>query len=120
MADMVFARTAHLALSYWSFILMGFHIGLHLPSIATKVKPNKTVRIICTAAFTVLAWLGLWLFIKNGIPGYLTFRTHFAFLDQEKAPVIVFVENAVIEFAFAYLGAGTERLIRMINKKQAR
>ena len=120
MADMVFARTAHLALSYWSFILMGFHIGLHMPVITAKVKPNKTVRIICTAAFTALAGLGLWLFIKNGFPGYLTFRTHFAFFDQEKAPVIVFVENAVIEFAFAYLGAGTVRLIRMINKKQAR
>ena len=119
MADMVFARTAHLALSYWSFILMGFHIGLHLPAIAAKVKPNKTVRIICTSAFTALAGLGLWLFIKNGIPGYLTFRTHFAFFDQEKAPVIVFVENAVIEFAFAYLGASTVRLIRLINKKQA-
>ena len=117
MADMVFARTAHLALSYWSFILMGFHIGLHLPAFAAKVKPNKTVRIICTAAFTALAGLGLWLFIKNGIPGYLTFRTHFAFFDQENAPVIVFVENAVIDLAFAYLGAGTVRLIRLISKK---
>lgn len=118
MADMVFARTAHLALSYWSFILMGLHIGLHLPVIAAKVKPNKTVKIICTAAFTALAGLGLWLFIKNGIPGYLTFRTHFAFFDQEKAPVIVFVENAVIEFAFAYLGASAVRLIRVISRRK--
>ncbi len=118
MADMVFARTAHLALSYWSFILLGFHIGLHLPMIAAKVKPNKTARIICTAAFTALAGLGLWLFIKNGMPGYLTFRTHFAFFDQEKAPVIVFVENAVIEFAFAYLGANTVRLIKLISRRK--
>ena len=117
MSDMVFARTTHLALSFWSFILMGFHLGLHLPTITAKVKPNKTVKIICTVLFTMLAGVGLWLFIKNGIPNYIFFKTHFAFLDYDKAAVLVFLENLTIEFFFAFLGVNIVRFIRSLNKK---
>lgn len=117
MSDMVFARTMHLALSFWSFILMGFHLGLHLPTITAKVKPNKAVKIICTVLFTALAGIGLWLFIKNGIPDYIFFKTHFAFLDYDKAAILVFLENLAIEFFFAFVGANVVRFIRSLNKK---
>ena len=117
MADMVFARTAHLALSFWSFILMGIHIGLHLPAITAKVKPGKAAKVICTALFIVIAGIGLYLFIRNGIPGYISFRTHFAFFDYEKASALVFLENLSIEFFFAFVGANIVRLIRSLNSK---
>ncbi len=117
MSDMAFARTTHLALSFWSFILMGFHLGLHLPTITAKVKPNKAVKIACTAAFTALAGVGLWLFFKNGIPDYIFFKTHFAFLDYDKAAALVFLENLAIEFFFAFVGANAVRFIRSLNKK---
>ena len=118
MADMTFARTTHLALSFWSFLLMGFHLGLHLPTITAKVKPNKAVKIVCTAAFTALAGVGLWLFIKNGIPGYLFFRTHFAFFDYGKAAVLVFLENLAELFFFVFLGANAVRFVRALNRKK--
>ena len=118
MADTVFARTTHLALSYWSFALMGFHLGLHLPAITAKVKPNKTAKIVCAAAFTAASAAGLWLFIRSGIPDYMLFRTHFAFLDYEKAAAQVFLENIAIESFFAFLGANTVRLIRALHKKR--
>ncbi len=118
MADMVFARTAHLAFSYWSFALMGFHVGLHLPAITAKVKPNKAVKAVCAAAFTVSAGVGLWLFLRNGIPDYMLFRTHFVFFDFEKPAAEVFLENTAAESFFAFLGASTVRLIRLLNKRK--
>lgn len=118
MANTVFARTTHLALSFWSFALMGFHLGLHLPAIMAKIKPNKAAKIVCTAAFTVAAGVGLWLFIRSGIPDYMLFRTHFAFFDYEKAAAPVFLENAAIECFFTFLGTNTVYLIRTLNKKR--
>ena len=118
MADTVFARTAHLALSFWSFGLMGFHLGLHLPAITAKIKPNKAAKIVCAAAFTAAASAGLWLFIRSGIPDYMLFRTHFAFFDYEKTAVQVFLENAAIECFFAFLGVIAVRLIRTLSKTQ--
>lgn len=117
MADMVFTKTAHLALSFWSFILMGLHLGLHLPAMTAKVKPGKSARVILTGLFTVVAGIGLWLFIKNGIPGYITFRMHFAYFDYDKAAALVFLENLAIEFFFVFVGANIVRLIRIGKRK---
>ena len=114
--NMVFARKTHLALSFWSFILMGFHLGLHLPAMTAKIKPNKTARIILIVIFTALAGLGLFLFFKNGIPGYITFRSHFALFDYDKAPVLVFLENLAVIFFFIFAGANTVLLIRSTGK----
>ena len=118
MADMVFARTAHLALSFWSFILMGLHLGLHLPAMTAKVKPGKAWKVVLSAFFSIYAGIGLGLFIRNGIPEYITFRTHFAFFDYDKAAALVFLENLAIEFFFVFVGANIVRLIRSLNKKQ--
>lgn len=117
MTGMFFARTAHLALSYWSFLLMGLHLGLHLPVMTAKIRPGKAWKAVLTALFTVIAGIGLWLFIRNGIPGYLTFRTHFAFFDYDKAAVLVFLENTAIGFFFVFIGANIVRLIRILNGK---
>ena len=117
MADMVFTRTAHLALSFWSFILMGIHLGLHLPAMTANVKPGKAWKAILSLIFTILAGIGLWLFIRNGIPGYVSFRTHFAFFDYDKAAALVFLENLAIEFFFVFVGANIVRLIRGLNSK---
>lgn len=118
MTDMVFARTMHLAMSYWSFILMGLHLGIHLPAMAAKIKPGKSKQWICTALFTVLAGAGLWLFIRNGIPGYISFHTHFAFFDYEKSGILVFFENLAELFFFVFIGANIVRLTRSLNSKE--
>ena len=110
--DLVFAKTTHLALSYWSFILMGLHLGLHLPAMTAKIKPDKTLRIILTTVFALIAVFGLFLFFKNGIHRYISFSTHFAVFDYDKAPVLVFIENLAVMFFFVFAGANTVRLIK--------
>ena len=120
MAGIIFARTVHLALSFWSFLLMGLHLGLHLPAMTAKIQPGKIWKAVLTRLFTILAGTGLWLFIRNSIPDYLSFRTHFAFFDYDKAPVLVFLENIAIEFFFVFIGANLFRILRGKKKsKQA-
>ena len=120
MADMVFVRQTHLAASFWSFILMGLHLGLHLPVLTATVKPGKVIRIVLTFLFTGLAGVGFWLFLENGIPDYIFWRTHFAFLDYEKAPALVFLENLATLSFFAFVGANMFRVLRCKKKpKQA-
>ena len=118
MANIVFTRTTHLALSFWSFILMGLHLGFHLPAMTAKVKPGKAWKVVLSVFFSILAGIGLWLFIRNGIHEYITFRTHFAFFDYDKAAALVFLENLAIEFFFVFVGTNIVRLIRSLNKKQ--
>ncbi len=110
-----FARRFHLAMSFWSFVLMGLHLGLHLPAVTAQVKPGKWVKIALTCAFACAAGVGLGLFLRNGIPDYLFFRTPFAFFDFNKSGTAVFLENLAELFFFAFAGANAVRLIRRLG-----
>lgn len=117
MLPISFARRFHLALSFWSFILMGLHLGLHIPAMTAGIKWNDGIKTAVAAVFAVTAGVGFWLFVKNGIPDYIFFRTPFAFLDYEKAAVFVFLENIAILIAFAFIGAETASIIKWISIK---
>ena len=116
-----FARRFHLAMSFWSFLLMGFHLGLHLPAMTAKAKPGNFSKALLTVIFTCVAGLGLGIFLKNDIPDYIFFRTPFAFLDYSKAGWIVFLENLASLFFFSFLGALLGRgIVRFEHTKRIR
>ena len=100
-----FARQFHLALSYWSFVLMGFHLGLHIPAMTTGLKWSGKTKAVLSLLCAVVAGLGFRLLLKNSLPDYMLFRTPFAFLDYDKAALLVFAENLAMLIAFAFLGA---------------
>ena len=56
-----FARRFHLAMSFWSFILMGLHLGLHIPAMTAGL--NGKVKAVLAALCTVIAGWGLQLFV---------------------------------------------------------
>ena len=120
MLPVSFARQTHLAMSFWSFILMGLHLGLHIPAMTAGLKSDGKKKTAVAAGCAALAGVGFWLLLRNNIPDYLFFRTHFAFFDYEKNPVLVFAENLAVLFAFAFLGAAVAVFIRVCRKKENR
>ena len=117
MLPVSFARRFHLAMSFWSFILMGLHLGLHIPAMTAGFKGSGRVKTALLAVFAVIAGVGFWLFIKNGIPDYILFRTHFAFFDYDKSAVLVFLENLAILVSFAFLGASCATITKARKSK---
>ena len=53
-----FARRFHLSMSYWSFVLMGFHLGLHIPAMTAGWRLNGRGKTILAAAFAVVSGFG--------------------------------------------------------------
>lgn len=96
------ARTLHLAFSYWSFILMGVHIGLHIKAMTAKL-PDKG-KMIFRVILTGLSGAGLWLFLKNGIINCITFQTHFAFLDYQTAKWLIILQNLAMLLFLVLMG----------------
>lgn len=109
------ARVMHLAFSYWSFILMGLHLGMHIGIMAAKIK--NPVRSILLGIFTVIAGYGFYIFLNSGIVNYITFKTHFAFLNYEKAAVLVFLENIAMLIFFAFVAHNIANALKGIGKK---
>lgn len=114
-----FARCFHLAMSFWSFILMGVHLGLHVPAMTSAWRWSGRVKAVLAAFFTLVAGIGFRLFLNAQIPDYIFFRTPFAFLDYDKAPVLVFAENLAILISFAFVGALCATLIKIPRSKDA-
>jgi len=107
-----FARRFHLSMSYWSFVLMGFHLGLHIPAMTAGWRLNGRGKTILAAAFAVVSGFGFMLFVKSGIPNYLFFRSPFAFFDYKKSLPAVFAENFTMLTAFAFFGACCASLMK--------
>ncbi|MBR3195787.1 MAG: DUF4405 domain-containing protein [Clostridia bacterium] len=120
MLPVTFARRFHLVMSFWSFVLMGVHLGLHVPAMTAGMFRNGKAKWIAAAAAALVTGLGFWCFFRNRISDYLFFRTPFAFFDYEKAAVVVFLENLSILTAFAFLGACCPVTIRALGKHDDR
>ena len=111
------ARKLHLAVSYWAFTLMGVHIGLHLRTITAKIKPPKPAAIAVLSLFSAAAAWGGCLFFKGEITNYMLFKSHFAFLDYEKAKWLVLTENLAMLLAWAFVGYILTRLLQKHKNK---
>ncbi len=106
-------RRLHLTLSHWCFVLMGLHLGIHIPAILNGVKSSNVRRI--GFVFSILAaGAGLWLFLKNGYPDYLFYRVPFAFIDYDKAVPLVLLEALLIAFFWVFIGA---QLPKLLNRR---
>ena len=110
------ARELHLAMSYWAFILMGLHIGLHLKAMTARLgsKGKSAFKVILTA----VSGVGLWLFLKSGIVNYITFRTHFAFLDYTTAKWLIILQNLAMLMFFVLAGYVVSELTQKNKDKK--
>ena len=106
-------RRLHLTLSHWCFVLMGLHLGLHIPAMLHGIKSQK-VRRIGFGCSILAAGAGLWLFLKNSYPDYLFYRVPFAFIDYDKAIPLVLLEALLIAFFWIFIGA---QLPTLLNRR---
>lgn len=117
MAPVSFARQTHLSMSHWAFVLMGLHLGMHIPVMAAGLRLSDRAKTILSGIFPFFGGIGLWLFLRNGIPDYLFFRVPFAFLDYEKAGWLVLLENLVMLSFWAFIGTQAALLCRNAARK---
>ena len=118
MAPVSFARRMHLSLSHWAFVLMGLHLGLHIPAMAAGLNLKDKTKTVLTCVFFCAGGAGFWLFLKNGMPDYLFFRVPFAFLDYEKAGWLVFFENLLMLSFWAFIGTRAALILRNAAGKE--
>ena len=110
MAPLSFVRRMHLSMSHWAFVLMGLHLGLHIPAMTAGLKLKDRTRALLTCIFTCIGGIGLWLFLRSGMLNYLFFRVPFTFLDYEKAGWLVFLENLLMLSLFGNIGTLLRRV----------
>ncbi|MGN0681072.1 MAG: DUF4405 domain-containing protein [Candidatus Fimisoma sp.] len=98
--SMTLARSMHLAASYWGFVLMSVHLGMHWGKICGMYKrllherkiSDGHVRVL-RAAGAIIALYGLICFIGNDIASYMFLKNQFVFFDYDQSVLAVFGEH---------------------------
>ncbi len=111
------ARVLHLSLSHWSFVLMGLHLGLHIPMMIARWKLSDRTKTILSIASCIIAGYGFYLFLQSGMMDYLIFRTVFAFLNYEKSAFTVFLEHICMLVFWAFMGTQIANICRNSTRK---
>ena len=106
-------------MSHWAFVLMGLHLGMHIPVMAAGLKLKDRTKIIMTGIFVCIGGIGLWLFLRNHMQDYLFFRVPFAFLDYEKAGWLVILENLLMLSFWVLIGTQAALICRNAVQKAA-
>ncbi len=117
MTKVSIARRMHLSMSHWAFVLIGLHLGMHIPVMSARLKLTDKLKTVLSASLCVVAGIGLYLFIRNGMPDYLFFRVPFAFLDYEKAAILVLFENILMLSFWVFIGTEAAVLCRYFQMK---
>lgn len=122
---MATARAMHLVASYWGFVWMSLHAGLHWGVIlgtARKLKKKKSQRSVWVLRLLALAiaGYGLFRFIGADIPSYMFLKNPFVFFDFEQSAVSVFAEYAAMMGYWIFIGHYFAKGIGKLNFLKAR
>lgn len=107
--DTSFFRTLHMLSSYWGFVLMSLHLGLHwnqMMGMARKIAggSSRLSTILLRCAGIIIAGYGAWAFFKRGIPSYLFLRTQFVFFNFEEPLAFFLLDYAAAMGLFVWIG----------------
>ena len=110
------ARTTHLLLSYWGFVLMSLHLGFHADVWLSRLKRKKAAFIILSVVLSLIAAYGVYAFIANRLYEYMFLKTRFVFFDYGKPLILHFAEYVSMIVLFAWIGYWAKELIKKVNR----
>ena len=85
------ARSVHMLMAYWGYVLLSVHAGTHLTASLTKLRRNRCGAFtLLITALAAVSLYGAYAFVKRGFPEYLFAKTMFAFFDYSE-PVLLFL-----------------------------
>lgn len=121
---MSFARLLHMASSYWGFVLMALHLGLHwgmVTGMAGKAlklqKPSRLRRVTLPLLGAGIAAYGLSVFIRRDLLTYMLVRTEFVFLDFGEPVLRFYLDYLSMMGTFIFLSYYISLLLRRLPGK---
>lgn len=112
------ARQVHLLCSYWGFVFMSLHLGLHWSMVLTAVRRLSNARWLCWLGWLTAAY-GVYALWKRELLDYLFLRTHFAFFDYEEPILFFFADYLAIMGLFVFCGYYANRLLKRRQKRES-
>lgn len=102
-------RVLHLTCSHWGFLLMSFHVGLHIPTMFWSKMQTKTKAVTGTV-ISLISCYGIYTFVNRNIADYLFMKVGFVFADASEPFILAFGSFVSIMVLFSLIGMLAHRL----------
>ena len=105
------ARMLHLPCAFWSFLLMGLHLGLHWSGVMGQARRmaglyglSRMRTAVLRLMGAAIACCGLLAFFRSGFSDYLLLRTHFLFFPPGQTAARFLANYFAIFGLFVWIG----------------
>ncbi len=113
------ARSVHMLLAYWGYVLLCVHAGTHMLPMFTAKKVNDLKRGFLYVTIGALSVYGVVAFVKRGFPGYMFGKTMFAFFDPAEPRVYFFIDYIAIMILFMMTGCLLAYVLNMLSNEKS-
>lgn len=119
------ARTVHLLCSYWGFVVMSLHLGLHWSMMAGMAKKQfgalSRSRIwALRAVAAAIAVYGVFALVHREIGSYMFLKNEFVFFNFEEPLVFFFLDYIAVMGLFVFLGHYFAEFLKWLSRKRKR
>ncbi len=111
---MSFARTVHLLLSHWGFILMSVHVGNHVG--VHRAEKKKGVYVLLWAVAIAVSIYGTYAFVNRDMASYLLLKNQFVFFYFGQSRLRFMADYASTMCLFACIGAVLSKGLKMLKR----
>lgn len=117
------ARTVHLLCSYWGFVLMSLHLGIHWSMMIGMAKKHFSVpsrlrtwalRVVAAA----IAAYGAFAFVQREIGSYMFLKNEFVFFNFEEPLAFFFLDYVAAMGLFVFLGHYFAGFLKWLSRKR--
>ncbi len=117
---MAAARRLHLLGSYWGFLLMSLHIGLHWGMVGNGlgIKQGIRNRWLCFAGSLLAAVYGVYVFAKRDFLTYLFLKSEFVFLDYAESKILFYLDYMALMGLCIFIMHYGSKLLRRRNRRR--
>lgn len=136
-----FARLLHMVSTYWGFVIIGLHLGLHwqivmelhwkkvlgavlgkisgmVPDMRRKPKTKKTARAAAVRSFLLnitgmaIAVYGLYAFLDRGLLTYMFLQNQFVFLDYGESRIFFYLDHLGMTGLFVWAAHNAAKFLK--------
>lgn len=126
-ALMTLARLLHMASSYWGFVVMALHLGIHwgiFTGLARKIfriRGSSLVRsVVLFLVSAAIAVYGATVFLKRNLLTYMLVQTQFVFLDFGESKLLFYLDYLAMMGTCIFLTHYIGRLLRNLGSSRKR
>ncbi len=105
-----FARTLHLLVSYWGFVLMALHLGLHWNMVVGMFRGRAKIAqlsslptILVSVAGVAIVAYGLYAFTNRELLRYMLLQTLFVFHDYQGSQILFYLDYLAMMGGFVWI-----------------